>query len=101
MPAVTDRAEFRELGVLVAVEEYHDDGTGTRTTYDPDGTVTGTEELTGLPIPDVASDPAASVLAAVQTARGEVKGYAANNGTRQAVEALATAVETLVQGATP
>ena len=79
----------------------HGDGTATRTTYDTDGQVTGTETLTGLPIPDVAADPAASVLTAVQTARDEVKGYAANNGTRQAVEALATAVETLVQGATP
>ena len=78
------------------------DGTGTRTTYGPDGQVTGTEALTGLPIPDPpAADPAAAVLAAVQTARNEVAGYAASNGSRQAVEALATAVETLVQGATP
>ena len=77
------------------------DGTGTRTLYGPDGQVTGTEALTGLPIPDVAADPAASVLTAVETARKEVAGYAASNGTRQAVEALATAVETLVQGATP
>ena len=76
----------------------HGDGTGLRTTYGADGQVTGTEVLTGLPIPDVAADPAASVLAAVQTARDEVKGYAANNGTRQAVEALAAAVETLVVG---
>ena len=79
----------------------HGDGTGTRTLYGPDGQVTGTEKLTGLPIPDVAADPAAAVLAAVQTARNEVKGYAANNGTRQAIEALTTAVETLVQGYTP
>ena len=79
----------------------HGDGTATRTFYDTDGEVTGTEVLTGLPIPDVAADPAASVLTAVQTARNEVAGYAASNGTRQAVEALATAVETLVQGATP
>lgn len=77
------------------------DGTATRTFYGADGQVTGTEVLTGLPIPDVAADPAASVLTAVQTARNEVAGYAATNGTRQAVEALATAVETLVQGATP
>lgn len=47
------------------------------------------------------TDPASAVLAAVQTARAEVAGYAASNGTRQAVEALATAVETLVQGDTP
>jgi len=80
----------------------HGDGTGLRTLYGPDGQVTGTEALTGLPIPDPpAADPAAGVLAAVQTARNEVAGYAASNGTRQAVEALATAVETLVQGDTP
>ena len=72
------------------------DGTGTRTLYGPDGQVTGTEALTGLPIPDPpAADPAAAVLAAVQTARNEVAGYAASNGTRQAVEALATAAEAL------
>lgn len=57
------------------------DGTGTRTLYGPDGQVTGTEALTGLPIPDPpAADPAAAVLAAVQTARNEVAGYAASNG---------------------
>lgn len=28
------------------------DGTGTRTVYAPDGTVTSTEELTDLPIPE-------------------------------------------------
>lgn len=88
-------------GVMVEQTIDHGDGTATRTTYDTDGQVTGTETLTGLPIPDVAADPAASVLAAVETARNEVKGYAASNGTRQAVEALATAVETLVQGDTP
>jgi len=88
-------------GVMVEQTIDNGDGTGTRTFYGADGQVTGTEILTGLPIPDVAADPAAPVLAAVQTARDEVKGYAANNGTRQAVEALATAVETLVQGDTP
>jgi len=36
------------------------DGTGTRTLYGPDGQVTGTEALTGLPIPD---PPAAEALA--------------------------------------
>ena len=36
------------------------DGTGTRTIYGPDGQVTGTEALTGLPIPD---PPAAEALA--------------------------------------
>ena len=63
----------------------------------PDGTVTRTE----VPDDPAETDPSAAVLAAVATARTEVAGYAESNGTRQAVEALATAVETLVQGATP
>ncbi len=65
---------------------------------EPDGTITRTE------IPDDPAEtgrPNDAVLAAVATARAEVAGYAQSNGTRQAVEALATAVETLVQGATP
>ena len=33
------------------------DGTGTRTTYDAHGNVTATENLTGLPIPDLPADP--------------------------------------------
>ena len=98
MPAITEQDGH---GRILSTTTDNGDGTATRTFYGPDGEVTGTEVLTGLPIPDVAADPAAGVLAAVQTARNEVAGYAASNGTRQAVEALATAVETLVQGATP
>ena len=94
--------EYGPNGEITETVTDNGDGTGTRTLYGPDGQVTGTEALTGLPIPDPpAADPAAAVLAAVQTARNEVAGYAASNGTRQAVEALATAVETLVQGDTP
>lgn len=82
----------------------HGDGTGIQTTYGDDGTIIATAAVDGLPVPPPepeAADLAASVLTAVQTARNEVAGYAASNGTRQAVEALATAVETLVQGDTP
>lgn len=50
-------------------------------------------------VPDTPPDPVAVVMAAVQTARVEVSGFSPGSGTRQAVEALATAVETLVQGA--
>jgi YD repeat-containing protein len=38
-------------GVLVEQTVDNGDGTGTRTTYDADGNVTSTEQLTGLPIP--------------------------------------------------
>ena len=41
-------------GVLIerTVTQDNGDGTGTRTTYDPQGSVTATEALTGLPIPE-------------------------------------------------
>lgn len=61
---------------------------------EPDGTITRTE----IPDDPAETDPNAAVLAAIATARQEVAGYAESNGTRQAVEALATAVEALVQG---
>ena len=45
----------------------HGDGTGTRTVYDPDGTVTSVEELTGLPIPEPPDpDPVEALQAQVQ-----------------------------------
>lgn len=77
------------------------DGTGVRTTFDADGNVTSTEALTGLPVPEVPTDPTAPVLAAIETARAEVATFSASSGTRQAVEALCDAVETLATGGTP
>ena len=53
-------------GVLVAEIIDHGDGTGTRTTYRPDGTVDTVEHLTGLPIPEPA--PAEITLADVAAA---------------------------------
>ena len=38
-------------GVLIEQTVDNGDGTGTRTTFHPDGTVDTTEQLTGLPIP--------------------------------------------------
>ena len=35
----------------------HGDGTGTRTTFDADGNVTSVEQLTGLPIRPLPTDP--------------------------------------------
>lgn len=43
---------FRTDGTLLERLVDNLDGTGTRTTYDTDGNITGTEELTGLPIPE-------------------------------------------------
>jgi len=53
-------------------------------------------EVREVEVPDPPADPTATILAAVQTARSEVAGFAPSNGTRQAVEALATAVEALI-----
>ena len=38
-------------GVLIEQTVDHGDGTGTRTTFHPDGNVDTVEQLTGLPIP--------------------------------------------------
>ncbi len=54
-------------GVLVTEIVDHGDGTGTRTTYRPDGTVDTVEQLTGLPIPEQES-PAEITLADVTAA---------------------------------
>lgn len=64
-------------------------------TYDADGQPDGT---VAIEVPEPAPSP---VLAAVAVARAEVAGLSEGSGTRQAVEALATAVETLAQGAMP
>lgn len=77
--------------------EHHGDGTGTRTVYSSDGTVESVAEVSGLPVPAPVTDHAAVALAAAQTAANEVAGFSAGSGTRQAVEALVTAVRALVQ----
>ena len=46
----------------------HGDGTGTRTLYGPDGQVTGTEALTGLPVPP-AVEPSGPAEAEIEAAR--------------------------------
>ena len=38
-------------GVLIERTVDHGDGTGTRTTFHPDGTINTVEQLSGLPIP--------------------------------------------------
>mgnify|MGYP006783639195 CR=1 FL=1 len=46
------------------------DGTGTRTTYHPDGTIDTTEQLTGLPVPEPEPvDPLTTLLARLADAR--------------------------------
>ena len=42
---------YDEHGLLIETFVDNGDGTGTRTTFHPDGTVDTVEQLTGLPIP--------------------------------------------------
>jgi len=49
--------EIYDINGLVETVEDNGDGTGLRTSYDSEGNVTGTEQLTGLPIPDLPADP--------------------------------------------
>lgn len=62
---------FRQDGTLVERTIDNGDGTGTRQTFDAEGNVTSTENLTGLPIPvevvtreDIEDDFAAALEAA-------------------------------------
>ena len=57
-------------GNLVESTVDNGDGTGTRTTYTPDGTVDTVEQLTGLPIPEPEPvDPLTTLLARLADAR--------------------------------
>lgn len=67
------------------------DGTATETIWDPTGVVLS--EAT-VPYQSPSSD-VSPVLAAVRTARQEVAGLSPTGATRQAVEALCAAVESL------
>ncbi|MBP6730200.1 MAG: hypothetical protein KA129_11270 [Microthrixaceae bacterium] len=66
----------------------HGDGTATRTFYDTDGEVTGSEVLTGLPIPDPpAADPAA-VLATVGASLAAIPANATSTQMRSTLRTL-------------
>ena len=59
---------YAPTGILVEQTIDNGDGTGVRTTFDADGNVTSTEELSGLPIPQPPEPSPEEQLAAV-TAR--------------------------------
>lgn len=95
------QAHTFDAGRLVERTIDHGDGTGTRTTYRPDGTVDTVEQLTGLPIPEPeppADDPLAAVVALLaqvtpdQLARVLALGVAVTEP--ESVDRLTTAVET-------
>ena len=57
-------AQHFSNGVLIEQTVDNGDGTGTRTTFHPDGTVDTVEQLTGLPIPEPPEpDPMADMQA--------------------------------------
>ena len=57
-------AQHFSNGILVEQAVDNGDGTGTRTTFHPDGTVDTVEQLTGLPIPpEPEPDPVADMQA--------------------------------------
>ncbi len=73
-------------GTLVEQTVDNGDGTGVRTTYNPDGTVASTEQLTGLPIPEPVEptdgEKLATLLAALTDAQSleEIRDAAAAAG---------------------
>jgi len=60
-------------GVLIEQTVDNGDGTGTRTTFHPDGNVTSVEQLTGLPIPvEPEPDPVEVLQAQVQAQQATI-----------------------------
>ena len=75
-------------GRILSTTTDNGDGTGTRTFYGPDGEVTGTEVLTGLPIHDPpVADPAA-VLAAVGASLAAIPANATSTQMRSTLRTL-------------
>lgn len=64
--------EWFHDGILVERTVDNGDGTGTRTTFLPDGTVDVVEELSGLPIPEPDPEPAVGLAAQVETLTAQV-----------------------------
>ena len=66
----------------------HGDGTATRTLYDTDGQVTGTEQVTGLPVPDPPVVDPAAVLAAVGASLAAIPANATSTQMRSTLRTL-------------
>ncbi len=91
-------------GVLAAEIIDHGDGTGTRTTYRPDGTVDTVEQLTDLPIPEPVAeptDPVALLVSALRDPLADLTPSSASTTVRTAIlnqraalDALLAALET-------
>lgn len=66
------------------------DGTGTRTTYDAEGNVTSTENLTDLPIPEPPAQTTEERIAAYATAMANAESF---EDYQQAAADLAAALQ--------
>ena len=86
MTPTADATKFDTNGNIVEQTVDNGDGTGTRQTFDADGNVTSSEQLTGLPIPvppePTAEERLATLLAALTDAQSleEIRDAAAAAG---------------------
>ncbi len=93
MPAITEQDGH---GRILSTTTDNGDGTATRTFYGPDGEVTGTEALTGLPIPDPpVADPAA-VLAAVGASLAAIPANATSTQMRSTLRTLGEQITAVI-----
>jgi len=86
------------------ITKHNGDGSGLCTFYDSEGNVTGTEQLTGLPIPEpepVTTDPVALLVSALRDPLANLTASSASTTVRTAIlnqraalDALLTALET-------
>ena len=86
-------------GVLAAEIIDNGDGTGTRTTYRPDGTVDTVEQLTGLPIPEpepVTTDPVALLVSALRDPLADLTASSASTTVRTAILNQRAALDALL-----
>jgi hypothetical protein len=66
----------------------HGDGTGTRTLYGPDGQVTGTEQVTGLPVSELPSPDPLALLAEIGTDLAAIPATATSTQMRTALRTV-------------
>lgn len=85
MPAITEQDGH---GRILSTTTDNGDGTATRTFYDTDGEVTGTEVLTGLPIHDPPVVDPAAVLAAVGASLAAIPANATSTQMRSTLRTL-------------
>lgn len=97
---MANRVNYRD-GLLVSMMVDHGDGTGTLTTYDEDGNVTGTEAVSDLPAAsaDLPAPPdPLVVLASVGEALAAITPSSTTTTIRAALLAARTAIDNAIGG---